>query len=975
MEAVDVPQTLEYRGGQLNATLVLEVDNFTNWKKRGYKKQHEYLNDLKEEYQARALLAKSKRFFKKGTQRFSSAKETDQPECHKCDKKGHFARDCWPKTSDFEAKYHKVKAKLALLSSSASTPSSSSGKNKGLIGETCDWDDEEVSSDENEVTKVKALMALTDEERVSFGKESARNVKWTKISMKKVHTLLEIEDNDDRKSFLDYMCIDLNYVEEQRNNLLSKYRNLVQELKTCKEQLLVLKQVKLDPLTMQHVNTEILKENQNLRLELKELSSITETWLNNLVFIRSSADNSDMSITSSNIPKSFETEDSTLPNQDTDEVPSNELQRNTNDPSVVVSDSLGTHYDLADESSVCSTPILSLKKLDGAEPIYGPKTIKSILKSKSTFKAENLKADESSVCSTPILSLKKLDGAEPIYGPKTIKSILKSKSTFKAENLKGITINEPSSAPARGKSSSASKTNSAPIGKIISLRKRINPRNLQHVTKNCETCGSNVYSTSVHNNTEWFRKKEILQAKNAESFKASKNDPSSALRSKTPTKRQWFPTIGYGEEVSAKGTLRKSLLPPICRLLMAQIIQCLGGKIGGFDQIINKDAIILYSLANGINIDYANIFWEDIIIKIKKKQREKPGAQTRHNKPLTSLKQPSMSSKEATKGRSSKAPTGSKTGHSKKRKESSLAMDLNPSQPLVSTLVDTGMHKEDHEATGGPTSLRVTSEARAYPQLSSGISSFNLNESIYSSSFIIYSESASRNDALAVSIAEADPGNFASSDFVPQQQGMNEGTKNTSYDRLFAGKEASSIASQTEEETSSTIKLEDLAKLVSHVQPSFKDLDSTEDDPVIVVNDSDEDEDDEVHATENVETKDTLVPKSSSPRSSQVQELINQVPQDYDVYSATPCLSIHVIYASSCLYIRSLSVMLSRISFYVLIRQRGVTLSTHDFSSSLPTELKDLPSNFNDLTKEVKGLKNQVHNLEIELLGELKEIP
>ncbi|GKE57945.1 hypothetical protein Tco_1497130 [Tanacetum coccineum] len=29
---------------------------------------HEYLNDLKEEYQARALLAKSKRFFKKGTQ-------------------------------------------------------------------------------------------------------------------------------------------------------------------------------------------------------------------------------------------------------------------------------------------------------------------------------------------------------------------------------------------------------------------------------------------------------------------------------------------------------------------------------------------------------------------------------------------------------------------------------------------------------------------------------------------------------------------------------------------------------------------------------------------------------------------------------------------------------------------------------------------------------------------------------------------
>ncbi|GKA51274.1 hypothetical protein Tco_0744470, partial [Tanacetum coccineum] len=57
--------------------------------------------------------------------------------------------------------------------------------------------------------------------------------------------------------------------------------------------------------------------------------------------------------------------------------------------------------------------------------------------------------------------------------------------------------------------------------------------------------------------------------------------------------RQWFLMIGYGEEVSVKGTFRKSLLPP------------------------------RWSLANGINIDYANIFWEDIIIKLKNKQKEK----------------------------------------------------------------------------------------------------------------------------------------------------------------------------------------------------------------------------------------------------------------------------------------------------------------------------------------------------------------
>nr|GFA83332.1 hypothetical protein [Tanacetum cinerariifolium] len=41
--------------------------------------------------------------------------------------------------------------------------------------------------------------------------------------------------------------------------------------------------------------------------------------------------------------------------------------------------------------------------------------------------------------------------------------------------------------------------------------------------------------------------------------------------------RKWFPMIEYKEEVSTKVTLRKSLLPPRWRLLMAHIIQCSGG--------------------------------------------------------------------------------------------------------------------------------------------------------------------------------------------------------------------------------------------------------------------------------------------------------------------------------------------------------------------------------------------------------------
>ncbi|GJY48064.1 hypothetical protein Tco_0438020 [Tanacetum coccineum] len=340
----------------------------------------EYMNDLEEEYQARTLLAKSKRFFKKGK--------------------------------------------------------------KGLIAESYDWDEEEVSFDDNEVPEVKALMALADEERVSVSKESVRNGEWIKISMKKVHTLLEMKDNDDTKSFLDYMCIDLNYVEEQRNNLVSKHRNLVQELNTCKEQLLVLKQLKLDLLTMHHYISEQIPTQKKKILGIDQLTKDTSSSRpKDPVFVKSLADNSEVSITGSNKPKLSEAEDPSMTNHDTT-----------------------TDYDSANKSSFCSTPFPPLEKLSGAEPVFRPKTIKSILK---------------------------------------------SKSTFKAKTLKGITINKPSSAPARGnKSSSVSKTNSAPAGKLKNVKieddpllviviKELNELKLQ-ISKNKSSYFRNKNSQQYH---------------------------------------------------------------------------------------------------------------------------------------------------------------------------------------------------------------------------------------------------------------------------------------------------------------------------------------------------------------------------------------------------------------------------------------------------------------------------------------------
>nr|GEU65779.1 hypothetical protein [Tanacetum cinerariifolium] len=352
------------------------------------------------------------------------------------------------------------------------------------MAESHDWDEEEVSSDDEE-TKVKYLMVLTDEERISVGKESARNGEWTKITIKR------------------------------------------------------------------------------------------------------------------NLHKSSEAEDSTLPNHDTDE---------------------------------------------------------------------------------------------------TVKSILKLKSTFKAETLKGITLNEPSSAPARGnKSSSASKTNSALAGKLKNVNMEDDPP--------LAMVGLNIFRNAIG----------VHYLPHSSEYVAP---PS------IDVVRKWFPMIGYGEEVSTKGTLRKSLLPP-------------------------------------------------------------------------------------------RGPT----------------------------------------SNWCPTSLGVTSEERANPQLSSDLT------------------------------AKVDPGLSAPNDSIPPQQGMDEGTKNTSYDHISAGTDPHVLVDQT--------------KSVSE-------------------------------GLETVLTQPTTEKGASS-------------------------TSIHgdKVEASGTIKLEDLAKPVS----------------------SLPTKLKDLPSKFNELTKEIKGLKTQVHEPKIKLPKELKEIP
>nr|GEV29788.1 hypothetical protein [Tanacetum cinerariifolium] len=112
---------------------------------------------------------------------------------------------------------------------------------------TFDWDKEEVSNDK-EMTQVKVLMALTDDE-LAVGKNYARNDEWIDITMKKVNILLSMDEDSDWQNYL-------------------------------KDDLLNLKQAKLEAITFQLQNTKLVKQNHALHEQLKEEKHVNEKWSN-----------------------------------------------------------------------------------------------------------------------------------------------------------------------------------------------------------------------------------------------------------------------------------------------------------------------------------------------------------------------------------------------------------------------------------------------------------------------------------------------------------------------------------------------------------------------------------------------------------------------------------------------------------------------------------------------------------------------
>nr|GEY56707.1 reverse transcriptase domain-containing protein [Tanacetum cinerariifolium] len=178
-------------------------------------------------------------------------------------------------------------------------------------------------------------------------------------------------------------------------------------------------------------------------------------------------------------------------------------------------------------------------------------------------------------------------------------------------------------------------------------------------------------------------------------------------------------------------------------------------------------------------------------------QGTKPRVKHGHKKHLNSSKQPPVSNSKVTKGGSFKAPNGPKTGHLKRKKESSSTMDSNPRETSVSTPVVAEMHKEDQQKS-------------------------------------------------------------APSNLIPQQQGMNEGTENTSYDLSFAGIDPHVLADKTKsvsEGLETVITQPTTGKGASSIAIQIE-----EDEASGTINDKDE-EADKVHANINVKTEDALSQK------------------------------------------------------------------------------------------------------------------
>ncbi|GKA09425.1 hypothetical protein Tco_0688756 [Tanacetum coccineum] len=408
----------------------------------------------------------------------------DPEKCeHAGPKEGSFARDCFSKTSvpsyqspfqpkllyssehkpelrhtkDFKAKNNKVKAKLALLSSSASSPKSSSGKNKGLIAETYECDEEEVSSDENEEIEVKALMALANEERVFVSKESASNETWLNSSNKFNQCISEqIPTKKNKILGIDQLTEDTSSsgpkdpVFEAEDSTLFNHDTGKHPLPPL-EKLAGVKPVPGPKTIKSNLKSSPTFKAETLKgITLKEPSSVL------------TKDNKQGSLVSK-----------------TSSAPAGKLKivKVDDDPplAIVMKELNELKLQLSKKSHLILETISLNRTCDHAEFMSSLKTSQ-----------HHTGQGESSLrykTSRPVISF-------PSYIPCGYNDHQSDDYVYYPRcELCGSYDHDTQN-----------------HNRIISLRRVIKPGNPQHVTKHCNTCGSNAHTTTDHNNIEWFRK-------------------------------------------------------------------------------------------------------------------------------------------------------------------------------------------------------------------------------------------------------------------------------------------------------------------------------------------------------------------------------------------------------------------------------------------------------------------------------------
>ncbi|GKA45618.1 hypothetical protein Tco_0738414 [Tanacetum coccineum] len=160
-----------------------------------------------------------------------------------------------------------------------------------------------------------------------------------------------------------------------------------------------------------------------------------------------------------------------------------------------------------------------------------------------------------------------------------------------------------------------------------------------------------------------------------------------------------------------------------------------------------------------------------------------------------------------------------------------------------------------------------------------------------------------------------------------------------------------------DDEISKKIKLEDLSDVLKDTRSAFFAPESLQDEPIIISNESEEEEtekDEDTHATSR------NIPEDTSSQKEKLEQQKAKAEEEVASLKARP--SYPDINHLTELLVTSLKPELSKL------------LASHNFASCLPTELKELPSKFTKLFGDIKELKQHVYDMDIKLLGDLKKI-